>query len=129
MGLPDALQRLAGSVADGGEMAQLMEVAGKVDHIVLLTGDGGYRRLIESVQRQGTRVTVISTVSVSPPLAADEIRRQADNFVDLATLRGEISRQHSANRPVHDDNLEEEEYDEDYDDGDDYDDDELAETA
>ena len=108
----------------------VMEVAGKVDHIVLLTGDGGYRRLIESVQRQGTRVTVISTVSVSPPLAADEVRRQADNFVDLASLRGEISRQHNTNRPVRDDTIEDdEEYDDEYDDDDDYDDEDLAETA
>ncbi len=107
----------------------VMEVAGKVDHVVLLTGDGGYRRLIEAVQRQGTRVTVISTVSVSPPLVADEIRRQADNFVDLASLRGEISRQHSGGRPARD------ESDEDYDDDDyeddyeDYEDDDFAETA
>jgi len=112
----------------------VMEMAGKVDHIVLMTGDGSYRRLIEAVQRLGTKVTVISTVSVSPPLIADEIRRQADSFVDLASLRGEISRQHSGGRPpVHDNNVgnnndyENDEYDDDdYDD--DYDDD-VAETA
>jgi len=114
----------------------VMEMAGKVDHIVLMTGDGGYRRLIEAVQRQGTRVTVISTVSVSPPLIADEIRRQADNFVDLSSLRAEISRQHSGGRPPppRDDNVgnndeyEDDDFEEDYDD-DDYEDDEVAETA
>ena len=106
----------------------VMEVAGKVDHIVLLTGDGGYRRLIEAVQRQGTRVTVISTVSVSPPLVADEIRRQADNFVDLASLRAEISRQHGRARPARDDEYEDDEYEDDHDDGD-YEDDDIAETA
>lgn len=109
----------------------VMEMAGKVDHIVLMTGDGGYRRLIEAVQRQGTRVTVISTVSVSPPLIADEIRRQADSFVDLSTLRGEISRQHSGGRPpARDDNVgnngdyDDDDYEDDYDD-----DDDIAETA
>lgn len=110
----------------------VMEIAGKVDHVVLLTGDGGYRRLIEAVQRQGTRVTIISTVSVSPPMAADEIRRQADNFVDLASLRGEISRQHSGARPVrNDDDYEDEDddYEDDFDDEDSYEDDEIAETA
>lgn len=112
----------------------VMEMAGSVDHIVLMTGDGGYRRLIEAVQRQGTRVTVISTVSVSPPLIADEIRRQADNFVDLSSLRGEISRQHSGGRPAPDGNVgganddyDEDDFEDDYDD-DDYDDD-VAETA
>ncbi|MCZ6509710.1 MAG: NYN domain-containing protein [Alphaproteobacteria bacterium] len=110
----------------------VMEIAGKVDHVVLLTGDGGYRRLIEAVQRQGTRVTIISTVSVSPPMAADEIRRQADNFVDLASLRGEISRQHSGARPArNDDDYEDgdDDYEDDFDDEDSYEDDEIAETA
>jgi uncharacterized LabA/DUF88 family protein len=108
----------------------VMEVAGKVDHVVLMTGDGGYRHLIEAVQRQGTRVTVISTVSVSPPLVADEIRRQADNFVDLASLRGEIARQHSGARPARDDSNDEyddDEYDDDHDD--EYEDDDVAESA
>lgn len=109
----------------------VMEMAGKVDHIVLMTGDGGYRRLIEAVQRQGTRVTVISTVSVSPPLIADEIRRQADSFVDLSSLRGEISRQHGGGRPpARDDNVgNNNDYDDDDYDDDDYDDDDVAETA
>jgi uncharacterized LabA/DUF88 family protein len=111
----------------------VMEIAGKVDHIVLLSGDGGYRRLIEAVQRLGTRVTVVSTVSVSPPLAADEIRRQADNFVDLASLRGEISRQHNGPRPApkseeYDD--EDDDYEEDYDDDEgEFEDDDVAETT
>ena len=109
----------------------VMEVAGKVDHIVLLSGDGGYRRLIEAVQRLGTRVTVISTVSVSPPMAADEIRRQADNFIDLVSLRDDISRQHSGTRPARSDNEYEDEnddYEDEYDD-DEYEDDDTAETA
>ncbi len=108
----------------------VMEMASKVDHIVLLTGDGGYRRLIEAVQRQGAQVTVISTVAVSPPLIADEIRRQADNFVDLASLREDISRKHSRPRPAADEGEEEydgDDYDDDYED--DYEDDDYAETA
>ncbi len=112
----------------------VMEMAGRVDHIVLMTGDGGYRRLIEAVQRLGTRITIISTVSVSPPLIADEIRRQADSFVDLSSLRGEISRQHSGDRPpARDDSIRnsDDDYDDEYDDDeyDDYEDDEVAETA
>ena len=108
----------------------VMEIAGKVDTVVLLTGDGSYRRLIEAVQRSGTRVTVISTVSVSPPLVADEIRRQADSFIDLATLRDEIARQHSGPAPRRHDSAEDDydEYDDEYED-DDYDEEDYAETA
>jgi len=105
----------------------VMEMAGKVDHIVLLTGDGGYRRLIEAVQRQGTRVTVISTVAVSPPMVADEIRRQADNFVDLISLRDEIARDHGG-RASRDDSYDDEDYEDEYED-DDIEDEDYAETA
>jgi len=105
----------------------VMEMAGKVDHIVLLTGDGGYRRLIEAVQRQGTRVTVISTVAVSPPMVADEIRRQADNFVDLISLRDEIARDHGG-RASRADSYDDEDYEDEYED-DDIEDEDYAETA
>jgi uncharacterized LabA/DUF88 family protein len=61
----------------------MMELAEHVDHIILFSGDGDFRRLVESVQRKGVRVTVISTVRTQPPMVADELRRQADNFLDL----------------------------------------------
>ena len=72
----------------------------QMDHIVLFSGDGDFRPLIEAVQRRGTRVTVISTVRSNPPLAADELRRQADVFVDLEDLKENIER--SANERVDD---------------------------
>src|SRR5712672_1523728 len=58
-----------------------MEVAGRVDEIVLFSGDGDFRSLVESLQRRGVRVTVISTISSHPPMIADELRRQADVFI------------------------------------------------
>ena len=61
-----------------------MEMAEHVDHIVLFSGDGDFRRLVESLQRRGVRVTVISTIRTQPPMIADELRRQADHFIDLA---------------------------------------------
>lgn len=64
----------------------MMEVADRVDHIMLFSGDGDFRRLIEAVQRKGVRVTVISTVASSPPMIADDLRRQADHFLDLDRL-------------------------------------------
>lgn len=71
----------------------MMEMAEKLDHIVLFSGDGDFRRLVEAVQRKGVRVTVISTIRTQPPMIADELRRQADNFVDLTELQGLIQRE------------------------------------
>ena len=67
-------------------------MAAHLDHAVLFSGDGDFRRLVEAVQRKGVRVTVVSTVKSQPPMAADELRRQADAFVDLADLIAIIGR-------------------------------------
>jgi uncharacterized LabA/DUF88 family protein len=109
----------------------VMEMVSLIDHVVLFSGDGDFRRLVEAVQRKGTRVTVVSTVKSSPPMVADELRRQADHFVELMDLSQEIARKHSrpsgsssdldADQP--DDMLgDEEDYDE-------YDDDPIVTTA
>lgn len=63
-----------------------MEMSEHLDHIVLFSGDGDFRRLIEALQRKGVRVTVVSTTRSQPPIAADELRRQADLFLDLADI-------------------------------------------
>ncbi|MFQ5970857.1 MAG: NYN domain-containing protein [Alphaproteobacteria bacterium] len=70
----------------------MMELAPRLDHAVLLSGDGGFRRLVDAVQRMGTRVTAVSTVRSSPPMVADELRRQADHFIDLKDLQPDIER-------------------------------------
>jgi uncharacterized LabA/DUF88 family protein len=75
-----------------------MELAGHVDQIVLFSGDGGFRSLVEAVQRRGVRVTVVSTISSQPPMIADELRRQADVFTDLAELQSRLGRDMS--KPV-----------------------------
>lgn len=69
-----------------------MEMADHVDHIVLFSGDGDFRSLVEAVQRKGVRVSVISTITTQPPMVADELRRQADEFVDLVHLINKIGR-------------------------------------
>jgi uncharacterized LabA/DUF88 family protein len=69
-----------------------MELAAEIDEMILFSGDGDFRPLIEAVQRRGVRVTVVSTVSSKPPIVADELRRQADAFIDLAKLRTKIGR-------------------------------------
>ena len=70
----------------------MLEMADNLDHLYVFSGDGDFRRLVEAVQRKGKRVTVVSTVRSSPPMAADELRRQADVFLELETLIPEISR-------------------------------------
>jgi uncharacterized LabA/DUF88 family protein len=70
-----------------------MEVAAHIDELVLFSGDGDFRRLVEAVQRRGVRVTVVSTISSQPPMIADELRRQADVFIDLVELRARIARE------------------------------------
>lgn len=69
-----------------------MELAPHVDHVVLFSGDGDFRPLIESLQRQGVRVSVVSTIRSHPPMIADELRRQCDNFIELEELRDVIGR-------------------------------------
>ena len=70
----------------------IMTLSDNVDHIVLFSGDGDFRRLVEAVQRKGLRVTVVSTVRSQPPMIADELRRQCDNFIELDALRDVIGR-------------------------------------
>ncbi|MBY0531587.1 MAG: NYN domain-containing protein [Xanthobacteraceae bacterium] len=70
----------------------VMELADHLDHVVLFSGDGDFRPVVESVQRKGVRVTVISTISTQPPMIADELRRQADIFIDLQELSTKIGR-------------------------------------
>jgi uncharacterized LabA/DUF88 family protein len=69
-----------------------MELAEHVDQIVLFSGDGDFRSLVEAVQRRGVQVTVVSTMSSQPPMIADELRRQADVFTDLVELQSKIGR-------------------------------------
>ena len=69
-----------------------MELADHLDHIVLFSGDGDFRSLVEALQQKGKRVSVVSTLHTSPPMVADELRRQADQFVDLYDLEQQICR-------------------------------------
>ena len=72
----------------------VMEMAPFLDHIVLFSGDGDFRRLVEAVQRRGVRVSVVSTIRSQPPMVADELRRQADTFIELQDLAPQITRAH-----------------------------------
>lgn len=69
-----------------------MEIAEHIDHFVLFSGDGDFRYLVEALQRKGKRVTVASTVKTKPPMIADELRRQADFFLELSQLADDVGR-------------------------------------
>ena len=69
-----------------------LELSPYIDHMVLFSGDGDFRSLVEAMQRRGVRVSVVSTISTQPPMVADELRRQADEFLDLAHLIPKIGR-------------------------------------
>jgi uncharacterized LabA/DUF88 family protein len=69
-----------------------MELADHLDHVVLFSGDGDFRSLVEALQQKGKRVSVISTLHTQPPMVADELRRQADQFIDLSDMANLIGR-------------------------------------
>jgi len=69
-----------------------MEMADHVEHVVLFSGDGDFRPLVAAIQRKGVRVSVVSTIRSQPPMIADDLRRQADNFIELDELREVIGR-------------------------------------
>jgi uncharacterized LabA/DUF88 family protein len=77
-----------------------MELAPHIDQMVLFSGDGDFRSLVEAVQRRGVRVTVVSTIACKPAMLADELRRQCDQFTDLVELKSKIARGNTG-RPAH----------------------------
>jgi len=75
------------------EMAvEAFEQSSHIDHLILFSGDGELRAMVEAVQRKGVRVTVVSSLKTAPPMVSDDLRRQADNFVDFADLREVVER-------------------------------------
>jgi uncharacterized LabA/DUF88 family protein len=77
----------------------VMTLAPKLDHVVLMAGDGDLRRLIEAVQQQGVRVSAMSTIRSQPAMIADELRRQADQFIEIAEFAADIARRQTEQRP------------------------------
>jgi uncharacterized LabA/DUF88 family protein len=73
----------------------MMQLADNLDHVVLFSGDGDFRSLVEAVQAKGRKVSVVSTMATRPPMVADDLRRQADQFIELNDLKAEIGREAS----------------------------------
>ena len=99
-------------------VTDLMLMAGRLDHAIVFTGNGDFLRAIEAVQSMGVRVSIVATVKSSPPMASDELRRQADSFLDLADLEGQIGRSGGAPRRAkpEDDYDDEDEFEDDFED-------------
>src|SRR5438445_13665001 len=70
----------------------MLDMAQYLDHAVLFSGDGDFRRLVEAVQRRGVRVSVVSTLRSQPPMATDDPRRQAGTFIELQDLAPQVMR-------------------------------------
>lgn len=84
-------RRLKGNI-DVDIAVTMLESAAHLDHVVLLSGDGDFVPLVKAVQGKGLRVTVVSTVQTKPPMVSDDLRRQADVFLDLADMLPEVAR-------------------------------------
>ncbi|WP_010661629.1 NYN domain-containing protein [Brucella anthropi] len=76
-----------------------MQLTDTVDHFVIFSGDGDFRSLAEALQRKGRKVSVVSTLTTQPGMISDELRRQADHFIDLVSLKAEIGRDPSERAP------------------------------
>ncbi|HEX2257522.1 MAG TPA: NYN domain-containing protein [Afifellaceae bacterium] len=98
-----------------------MEVAEHIDHFILFSGDGDFRYLVEALQRRGKKVTVASSLRTQPSMVSDDLRRQADHFLEISSLEARIARDANG-RPQRQAAAEEaggegeegEEYDDDY---------------
>lgn len=89
---PDTGKRRVKGNMDMEIALDMLRLAPHIDHAILFSGDGDFCRLLEDVQGTGVRVTVVSTTRTSPPMAADSLRRMADNFVEMESIREHIVR-------------------------------------
>jgi uncharacterized LabA/DUF88 family protein len=87
----DGRTRIKGDM-DVEIVLQMLELAPHLDHILLFSGDGDFRAAVEAVQKLGVRVTVVSSMNTKPALLADELRRQADHFIDIDDLERDVGR-------------------------------------
>jgi uncharacterized LabA/DUF88 family protein len=80
---------------DAEIIVDMLELCARIDHMILFSGDGDFRVALKAVQRKGVRVTVVSTLKSNPPMLADELRRQANDFIEIASMDKIISRHNS----------------------------------
>ena len=81
----DGRRRTKGNM-DAEMIVDMLQLSPHIDHLILFTGDGDFRAPVEAIQKQGTRVTVVSTMRSKPPMLADELRRQCDAFIEISDM-------------------------------------------
>ncbi len=81
----DGRRRIKGDM-DAEIIVDMLGLAPHIDHLILVSGDGDFRVAVEALQKQGVRVTVMSTMASKPAMLADELRRQADAFIEIADM-------------------------------------------
>ena len=96
----DGYRKIKGNM-DVEIAVEAMQLADRIDHAVILSGDGDFVSLVEALQERGKRVSVISTLVSKPAMIADELRRQADQFIDLADLEPLVARDARPTEPAH----------------------------
>lgn len=62
--------------------------AKRLDRVILASGDGDFEPLVAWVQSIGTRVTILS--STQGGMLSNELRKTANDLIDLAEIRNEI---------------------------------------
>ena len=92
LGMMECKKALTEASGDIELAIDAMEQSETVDHLVIFSGDGDFTTLVEALQRKGRKVSVVSSMATQPPMIADDLRRQADHFIDLSTLKAEIGR-------------------------------------
>lgn len=97
-------------------VVDVLAMADRLDHVVIFSGNGDFKRAIQAVQHKGVRVTIVSTVKSSPPMTSDDLRRQADRFIDLVDLESAIGRSGGQQRKPRADTGYDEDFDDDYED-------------
>lgn len=87
----DGRKRVRGNM-DVELAVDMLEAASYCDHIVLFSGNGDFRRLVEAVKNRGVRVSIVSTMNATPAMISDELRREADTFIELTDLGDLVAR-------------------------------------
>lgn len=87
----DGRRRVKGDM-DVEIAVDMMNLADRIDHMVLFSGDGDLTRVVDAVKAKGVRVSVVSTVESQPTMISDDLRRAADNFIELQDLAQMIAR-------------------------------------
>lgn len=76
----------------------MLRLPASVDHVLLFSGDGSLVPSIRAAQDAGKRVTVLSTMEGG--IVSDDMRRVADQFIDLKEMRHELERLERQEQPA-----------------------------